>query len=145
MPSRLRSRTDIPVDKIPLEGGDWVMVRRWITAGDRDEMNKRLTKIDMEAGKGEYRTELINRNTALQVLTGWGGPGLCVDDHEDIDGNPLPVEEGHEHRPVDITFDNVSMLHDQDLRKIINHLSRVNSRPVPPSDPLEREMPDSES
>lgn len=127
MPSRLR---ESPIDRIPLDDSeDWVRVRRWITAKDRDEINHQLTKVNMEEGTGTYKTENANRVTAQHVLVEWGGPGFCVDDHGEDDD----VDSNHEHRPVPITFEAVSMLPDQDLRKIITHISRKNPKAIAPT------------
>lgn len=133
MPSRLKRRADIPIDTLKLDGEDWVKVRRWTTAQDRDEMNQRLTKINRSTGSTNFRVELANRNQALQVLVEWGGPGLCVMDHEDAEGNPLDMPEGHHCQSVPITFENISMLHDIDLRKIIGHVAANNKKAIGPT------------
>lgn len=126
MPSRLRTRENIPVDRIELDGGDYVMVRRWFTAEDRDEINDRLTKVDGE--DATFESVAANRVTALQAIVSWGGPGLCTEDHEE----GAEISKGHTCKSVPVTFQNVSALHDEDLRKIINHVSRRSPRPVAP-------------
>jgi hypothetical protein len=139
MPSRLRNSDAIPIDTIPLDGGDYVKMRRWLTALDRDAINDKTVNIDaiqpMQRGgklmnlKGAVDISAINRLTVLQALVEWGGQGFCEMDHEDADGNQLDLPEGHVCRPVPITLENLSMLPDQDIQLLIN---RINAgRPLP--------------
>lgn len=134
MPSRLRQRDAIPVDEIQLGGGDWVKVRRWLTAQDRDEINAKMTKIDMDKGTGSVDVSFSNRATVLQALVEWGGPGFCQDNHEEGDDEV----KGHTHKPVPITMDYLSLLPASDLQILVAYISRKNPRASGPSDSFQK-------
>jgi hypothetical protein len=140
MPSRLRNVDAIPIDTIPLDGGDYVKMRRWLTAVDRDAINDKTVNLDaiqpmiQRGGKmmnlrGAVDISAVNRLTVLQALTEWGGVGFCETEHEDAEGNALEIPEGHVCKSVPITLENLSMLPDQDLQLLVNRLNA--GRPLP--------------
>lgn len=129
MPSRVKSHDAIPIDPVQLGGGDFVRMRRWLTSQDRDEMNAKMVELDLVNSTGTLDIKTANRATLLQAIVSWDGPGFCVDDHQDVEGNDLEIPEGHTHTPIPVTFENISNLPDPDMQKLVTKLK--TGRPNP--------------
>lgn len=149
MPSRLLRADLIPIETVDLGNGDYVKVRKWLTGGDRDEINGLITKLDYEKQTGEVQTNLTNRATLKVAIVEWGGAGFCQEDHPQAEDGTYdvhsritgysndvaevePLEGPHTCVSVPVTIETLTILPDGDLRRIVAKINQRNQRPVAP-------------
>lgn len=125
----------VGVERLELDGGDWVDLRTSLRFGDRRAIEERLYGLRSDAtGRVVLGTELhmaeANVETMLRSIVAWGGPGFCSKDEHPHDGDCTP-------RPI--TAENLDGL-DETGERILEEIVRrqrthtpgfTNARPTP--------------
>jgi hypothetical protein len=135
MPNRVQRGQvrEIPVD---LGDGDIVTIKERKTVRDTAAINaatvegKIMSSQDgkvVEMGRMDLGAPVVQ--TLIQMVTGWSGPGFCRVDHDDLKKQGAKFEEKHEHRPLDLTPQNLAGMFDEDAQKVLAVIEEKNPRP----------------
>lgn len=123
------------VERLELDGGDWVDLRTRLRFGDRRAIEERMAPFKADASGRIVRSEELhmreaNVETMLRSIVAWGGPGFCEKDEHPHDGDcsprPITAENLEE---LDVTGERI-------LEEIVRHQRThtpgfTNARPTP--------------
>jgi hypothetical protein len=128
--------TTVESRRLELGGGDWIDIKRRLTAGDREVINAAIADAsNLErtvADDGSVHVSGINWAASYGAqlrcsILGWGGPGFCVHDHDE-DGSAH--EDGSNGcAPIPLTPETIAQLDDATATRIAMEIASANPQP----------------
>ena len=97
--------------RLPLSGGDWITVKKHLTAGEQRRAETRLLKATPAGGLPQVNWELVQLSPVVEYLIDWS----FVDDA----GHPVPIHD----LPADVLIDILNSLDSDSFTEIVNALN----------------------
>ena len=97
--------------RLPLSHGDWITVKKYLTAGEQRRAETRLLKAAPAGGLPQVNWELVQLSPVVEYLIDWS----FVDDA----GHPVPIRD----MPADVVIDILNSLDSDSFTEIVDALN----------------------